>query len=500
MKTSLTTLSVLALLSASVHVQAQTGPSYEYRAPKRGLQVLGASAPAPAPAPAPSPAPAPVLTGQLSVASLAFGPVEVGASAASQKAQFTNTGNQPLALSAPVLSSAASFSMTTTCGASLAPSESCDITAVFSPAASGSHSANVTLGTNASNGPFVLALSGSGLVRSGELSASALTFPATAAGSSSLHSVLFTNTGGLPLELSVPTLAGSAAFSSTTTCTSSLAPSESCQLSVTFTPSTTGAHSGTLTLGTNAANGPFVVSLDGTATVPVDSFAANVSFASGFENGFSDQSSNGLNLTAVNGATTSTAVARVGSYSAFFNNPAGDGLAANVKRASTTTGGELLNFGTGPFTLEGWIYHLPQTGSTGRSPTIISNSPAGYSAANTWFLAVNHVSTSGGEANKLTLHVGGNTSFLKSNAVIPTSQWTHFALVRNASGFSLYVNGTLDATVANTTASLNGNGGLVLGLADSGARGGFNGYMDNIRITKGVARYSANFSPSTLPY
>ncbi len=78
--------------------------------------------------------------------------------------------------------------------------------------------------------------------------------------------VTITNTGSATLALNGIAITGD--FSETTTCGASLAAGASCAMSVTFTPTMTGARTGTVTITDNSATSPHVVALSGTGIVP----------------------------------------------------------------------------------------------------------------------------------------------------------------------------------------------------------------------------------------
>ncbi len=80
------------------------------------------------------------------------------------------------------------------------------------------------------------------------------------------QTVTLTNTGAAPLQLQE--IASSAAFSHTHTCPAELPADASCALVLTFTPLTPGAHTGILTLTTNAPDSPHTVALSGVGVAP----------------------------------------------------------------------------------------------------------------------------------------------------------------------------------------------------------------------------------------
>jgi hypothetical protein len=136
-------------------------------------------------------------------------------------------------------------------------------------------------------------------------------------------------------------------------------------------------------------------------------------------------------------------------------------------------GSPLFDFRTSNFTLEFWMY---QSSSTGTQVILDA-----WNNAPTRFL----VRTNG--ASLQFFATPGNTSY-----TLPAiNTWYHVACVRNGSTFTLYVDGVSRGTfssAATITAS------TALWTISRGAET-FNGYLSDIRITKGYARYTANFTP-----
>ncbi|MCU1470038.1 MAG: coagulation factor 5/8 type domain protein [Glaciihabitans sp.] len=92
--------------------------------------------------------------------SLAFGSVNVGTSSATQASVLKNTGTATATISS--IAASGDFSQTNNCGSSLAVGASCTVTAKFTPSTPGGKSGNVTVTSNATGSPTVLALSGTG--------------------------------------------------------------------------------------------------------------------------------------------------------------------------------------------------------------------------------------------------------------------------------------------------------------------------------------------------
>ena len=184
-------------------------------------------------------------------------------------------------------------------------------------------------------------------------------------------------------------------------------------------------------------------------------------------------------VTTVSTAQVSTAQSQFGGSSMLFN-----GTTAYLTAINTPN----LQLGTGDFTIEGWVYLT--TGSTARG--YISKGP---SAATTgWELRFN-------AANFLRFE--WTASFIVGTTTIPTNTWTHVAVVRSGTAtgnVKAYVNGALYATSAvAVTDNFNQTEPLRIGINRASTEF-FPGYTDEVRITKGIARYTAAFTPPTAPF
>ena len=75
--------------------------------------------------------------------------------------------------------------------------------------------------------------------------------------------------------------------------------------------------------------------------------------------------------------------------------------------------------------------------------------------------------------------------------------WRHIVYVRNGNVITLYINGTSVATQAfSGPMKEDGSNDFLITVVGSG----LNGYMQDVRITKGIARYTANFTPPTAAF
>jgi hypothetical protein len=151
-----------------------------------------------------------------------------------------------------------------------------------------------------------------------------------------------------------------------------------------------------------------------------------------------------------------------------------------------------LQFGTGDFTIELWTYFIAR-GANGSC--FIGN----YNNYTTGSLALFAGHVVGNTSKYQVSYNGSSFPSLQSSTSIIYNQWAHLALVRSGTTITLYINGVADGTITSASVSLNGVGSnWFIGTAgDSTANYTVNGYIDDLRITKGYARYTANFTPPT---
>jgi hypothetical protein len=140
----------------------------------------------------------------------------------------------------------------------------------------------------------------------------------------------------------------------------------------------------------------------------------------------------------------------------------------------TAIDGAQLQLGTGDFTIEGWVY----LSATGVAYGIISKG----TASTGWSVNV----TSGNN-----LQFSYTASVLTGATSLATGTWYYFAVVRSGSAtgnLKIYLNGTVDATSGGAvTDAFTQTNTLYVG-ADRIGTSALNGYLQDIRITKGIAR------------
>jgi hypothetical protein len=144
-----------------------------------------------------------------------------------------------------------------------------------------------------------------------------------------------------------------------------------------------------------------------------------------------------------------------------------------------------LSYGEGDFTVEGWFYTTDNT-----------NNPKLYidisSASDYWQLY--YISGSG-----ITLRANNTGIYsIETGNSFTENTWHHIALCRSGSNYKVFHNGTEIINVTSTH-QIGSNSTKTIGGTDISTGNNLRGYIQDFRITKGLARYTANFTPPTAP-
>ena len=225
----------------------------------------------------------------------------------------------------------------------------------------------------------------------------------------------------------------------------------------------------------------------GTPTGPSDDEFNRVSFLSHFEgsnngvnNAFDDGSASNHTITA-NGNVTQ------GSFGPFARPDGEWGVSfdGDDYLSVAETGADEFTFGTGNFTIEGWINNQAVDGSR----TIVSTAQ-GNDFQGIWF------GINGGNYYYIYNNSGGWSVIVDAGTPV-VNAWTHFALVRNGTSNVVYINGTSIGSTTETARDLTNTNNLLA----IGGRATASQYtistMSNVRVVKGTAVYTGNFTPST---
>lgn len=149
-----------------------------------------------------------------------------------------------------------------------------------------------------------------------------------------------------------------------------------------------------------------------------------------------------------------------------------------------------FTFGTGDFTIEYWVNYSQPTDNTNFETIVTTATPNDNQGI--WMGRTNAGNT---------YALIGNGSFwthvFDAGAVTPTGQWNHVALTRRGTIGTLYLNGVAVGIKTNVTENLtNSNNSIVIGGRSTQFS---NSYIQDLRVYKGVAKYSGSFDVSK-PY
>jgi hypothetical protein len=211
--------------------------------------------------------------------------------------------------------------------------------------------------------------------------------------------------------------------------------------------------------------------------------SGNVSYLSNYTNAGIFDGKMANNLETVGTAQVNTGVVKYGSGSMYFN-----GSTDYLKFPSNPW----QVFGTGDFTIEWWQFI---NSFTSGYFSIIHIGNVGDTSSAQSQLGLRY------ESSGTTFRVGFNGTYIDfTGLTTATSVWTHGAVVRTGNILKLYINGIQqggDKTVTNSVgaSSLSGSVGGAFFGGGSGTLYSNNGYLDDLRVTKGVARYFTTFTP-----
>jgi len=191
-----------------------------------------------------------------------------------------------------------------------------------------------------------------------------------------------------------------------------------------------------------------------------------------------DESDNNHTVSFNGSADISTAQSKFGGSSLYI----GGGSSNWVNIAGSTD----FDFGTGDFTIECWIYR------TSTAYGFVFETRGGEDTTSTDGIGL--YMGSGGN-NEIGVAVNRSNVILINQDHQTNDQWQHFAVVREGSTMTLYIDGTARGTGSNST-DFNRSRPFRLGNFHGSSSGGygFPGYIDDFRVTKGLARYTSNFT------
>ena len=209
----------------------------------------------------------------------------------------------------------------------------------------------------------------------------------------------------------------------------------------------------------------------------IDSFTKLCLHMDGVNNGtvFTDSSSNPHTVSRVN-AVTKTGTKKFGSASGYFD---GSGDYLSVPNSPDWA------FGSGNFTIDLW-FRQTEVRDQRLFSQYVNNGSRWYIYYQPSTLGI---STAG----------GGIASW---SASLSINIWYHLAIVRENDDWKLFVDGVSQGTVVNAATFPNLSSPLYIGVDwyNSSPSSQSKGYMDELRLSKGIARWTSNFTPPTQAY
>lgn len=183
----------------------------------------------------------------------------------------------------------------------------------------------------------------------------------------------------------------------------------------------------------------------------------------------------------VGNTQVSTVQSKFGGSSVYF-----DGNGDWLDSQSTSE----IAIGGGDFTIEAWIY---PTGISG-TDSVIFDFRNGNPSNNGPLMVIG-----AGTGNPLVYVAAGSTRITGSGITLNT--WSHVAVSRSGTSTRMFLNGTQTGSTYTDTNNYASPVRVRIGADDDGsANAYFIGYIDEFRVTKGVARYTANFTPPTQAF
>lgn len=195
---------------------------------------------------------------------------------------------------------------------------------------------------------------------------------------------------------------------------------------------------------------------------------------------FTDLSGSTHVLTAVGDAQLDTAQFKYGTASGLF-----DGTGDRVTAPDSAD----WHFGTGAFTGEAHVRFnsLPSSGTI----QVICGQIASP-GADGWAIGIANVS---GVYKLRWVSVNSGATVIENTISITTGVWYHFAIARSSNTIYQFIDGAMLGSGDAFTGDVPDVAAVLEIAASSGGNNQLNGWIDNLRLTKGVARYTANFTP-----
>jgi Cep192 domain 4/Abnormal spindle-like microcephaly-assoc'd, ASPM-SPD-2-Hydin/HYDIN/CFA65/VesB-like, Ig-like domain len=375
----------------------------------------------------------PQLQLTINPASVAFGNVAVGSSAA-QNVTLTNSGSGSLNITG-VTPSGTGFSLTGLTTQTISAGASVTFPVKFSPSSAGSATGSISISSNAPGSPATIALSGTGV--QGQLTANPanFNFGSVLVGNNGSQTITLINGGTASVAISGGSASG-AGYSISGLSATALKPGQSTAFTVQFSPSGVGAASGSISITSNAPNSSLTISLSGSGIQP--QLGANPSSASFGNVIIGNSNSQTINLT--NGGTAAVSISQANVSGAGFS------ISGLPALPMTINPGVSATFNA--------VFTPTATGSVTGSISVVSNTPNSSLAiplSGTGLSATHLLSASPTSLSFNNVNVGGSNSLSVTLTNTGNSNVTISAVTASGAGFD--TSGASGTTLAPTQAA-----------------------------------------------
>lgn len=194
--------------------------------------------------------------------------------------------------------------------------------------------------------------------------------------------------------------------------------------------------------------------------------------------GFVDSSNNDFDLKSFGNVRITKTVSKFGTASGYFKS---EGQVNSYLTIPKTTA---FDFGVTSVTFETWLYILPDTYNSG----VIMGNKGSFIGLGQWSLYYSN--------NSLKFSINSISESNTLTGSFDYNKWYHVAVVRSGSTYRMFIDGKLVQSKTILTSSQIGSSlyDISIGASINGTTP-MHGFLGDLRITKGIARYSTTFTP-----
>lgn len=221
------------------------------------------------------------------------------------------------------------------------------------------------------------------------------------------------------------------------------------------------------------------------ASSGTDAYVKLLLHANGTGNTFVDDSASVQTITPTGNVTQSATESKFGGKSAYF-----DGAGSYLTVSDSVD----FDLGTDDFTIDLWIN---TTTTTNYAPMFLRQ--VGGWATGQYNLMINN-GDSGGKIAFWAADYSLGGQMLLSTTAVNDGNWHHVAVVRNGTSWKLYIDGISESSYTGSVTIGDITAPIYIGLDTVYGGRNFDGYLDEIRLSKGIARWTTNFVPPTAQY